>query len=192
MGKNNQNIFKTNKFRVYIIITAFLLIQIGVTLRILPQIWPFETTPMFSSVTYEGQTKNKYHILAVLENSTQIEIQPKELQSVICKPLDLNRYFLPHPSEKNSQNLQVKECKIKLILEFRNRRDFADWEHKIFVEALMENNLAIVRQYVKAYQQRYSRKVKSLQLLITPLTLTKDGYRESDKPQVVKILDIDI
>ena len=156
--QHKSELVKTPSWLFHIVIIIFLLMQSGVTLRLLPIVWPFDTTPMFSGIIYPGNILNKYSIF-LLTDKSKIEIQPQELQHTVCQPLE--RSFIELNAKP--QNIeQLKGCKNKLILEWRMQRDFLASEYSIIAKALIEDNRDVIDIVLDKSQQKTSEKVQGL------------------------------
>ncbi len=184
--EHKNQLIKTPSWLFHIVIIIFLLMQSGVTLRLLPIVWPFETTPMFSGVIYPGNILNKYSIF-LLTDKSKVAIQPQELQHTICQPL--KRSFIELNAKP--QNIeQLEGCKNKLIMEWRAQRDFVAMEYEVIAKALIEKNRDVIDTVLEKSQQKTSDKVQGLQVVLEPLVLTIDGYRKSDQSKNVYNLNI--
>lgn len=71
---------------ISVIIIAFLILQGGVTFRLFPTaksdpafLWPFVTYPMYREAHYEGDTIDRFLVFVLLEDSTKVQISPKEM-----------------------------------------------------------------------------------------------------------------
>lgn len=179
--EHKSKLVKTPSWFFHIVIIIFLLMQSGVTLRLLPIVWPFETTPMFSGVIYPGNISKRYSIFWLTDKS-KIEIQPQELQHTVCQPLE--RSFIELNAKP--QNIeQLKGCKNKLILEWRMQRDFISSEHNIIAKALIEDNKDVIDIVLEKSQEKTTDQVKGLQVVIDEFVLTKDGYKESENSEQI-------
>jgi hypothetical protein len=85
------------------VIILFLLLQMGITLRIFPAVWPFENYPMFSSVHYDGESKEQWRIIGRLEDGREVSIKAQDLG------LDIklfNRQFLKALQDNNREAIE--------------------------------------------------------------------------------------